>query len=74
MAYGLDIEWPLARDVVDTHFFNTITIDKNLNIGNNLNIKFNLTSENLIIQNNGFFNSNINIDNYILKINETLQL
>lgn len=72
MTYGLDIVWPLVSDIKDTHFFNTITLHKNLNIGNNLNIKFNLTSENLIIKNNGFFNSNINIDNYILKINETL--
>ena len=72
MTYGLDIVWPLVSDIKDTHFFNTVTLHKNLNIGNNLNIKFNLTSENLIIKNNGFFNSNINIDNYILKINETL--
>ena len=73
MTYGLDLEWPLVNNVKNTHFFNTIILDKNLNIGNNLNIKFNLTSENLIINNNGFFNSNINIDNYILKINNTLE-
>ncbi len=73
MVYGLDISWPRIDNIKNYHFYNTLTIDKNLNIGNNLNIKFNLTSENLIIKNNGFFNSNINIDNYILKIRDVLE-
>lgn len=73
MDYGLDILWPTVENVKNFHFYNTLTVHKNLNVGNNLNIKFNLTSENLIIKNNGFFNSNINIDNYILKIKDVLE-
>lgn len=73
MVYGLPISWPTINNVKNYHFYNILTIDKNLNVGNNLNIKFNLTSENLIIKNNGFFNSNINITNYILKIKDVLE-
>lgn len=72
MVYGLeDIIWPKVSK--NYHYFNTLIIDKNLNIENNFNIKFNLTTHDLIIQNNGFFNSNINVDNYIVKIFETLE-
>lgn len=73
MVYGLDISWPDKNNNTDSHIYNKLTITKNLNVGNNLNIKFNLTSEDLLIRNNGFFNSNINIDNYILNIKNILK-
>ena len=72
MVYGLqDIVWPNVSK--NYHYFNTLSIDKNLNIENNFNIKFNLTTKDLLIKNNGFFKSNINVDNYIVKVFDTLE-
>ncbi len=72
MVYGLqDIVWPKVSK--NYHYFNTLSIDKNLNIENNFNIKFNLTTKDLLIKNNGFFKSNINVDNYIVKVFDTLE-
>lgn len=54
--------------------YNSLEIKKNLNIGNNLNILSNLTTDSLLIKNNGIFNSNINIQNFITKITKQLEI
>ena len=80
MVYGLPDVIISNKD----YEFNKLTINKTFTIENNLNIKYNLDlnevntgvgNENIGLQiiNNGFFKSNINIQNYKINISESLQ-
>tara|TARA_B100001564_G_scaffold166406_1_gene139812 strand:- start:1954 stop:5091 length:3138 start_codon:yes stop_codon:yes gene_type:complete len=80
MGYGLPDVIKSNKD----YEFNKLTITKQFVIMNNLNIKYNLDLDNvgsetgkknegLQIINNGFFKSNINIQNYKINISESLQ-
>ena len=80
MVYGLQDVFISNKD----YEFNKLTITKQFVILNNLNIKYNLDLDNvgsgtgkknegLQIINNGFFKSNINIQNYKINISESLQ-